>query len=78
MKAYDIMSPDIEAAKEMARQLRLRDMGGIIVVDFIDMKKADNRRIIYERTRWSQTSPGSPRAVVELSRILSVLQCPSY
>jgi len=35
-----------EAAKEIARQLRLRDMGGIVVVDFIDMKKAQNRREI--------------------------------
>ncbi len=33
-----------EAAKEIARQLRLRDIGGIIIVDFIDMKNADNRR----------------------------------
>src|SRR5690606_18995439 len=32
-----------EAAAEIARQLRLRDMGGIVVVDFIDMKKAQNR-----------------------------------
>lgn len=35
-----------EAAKEIARQLRLRDMGGIVVIDFIDMKKAQNRREI--------------------------------
>ena len=32
------------AATEIARQLRLRDMGGIVVVDFIDMGKAENRR----------------------------------
>lgn len=36
------------AAKEIARQLRLRDMGGIIVIDFIDMKKAENKKAIYE------------------------------
>lgn len=35
---------NIEAAREVARQLRLRDMGGIIVVDFIDMQKAENRK----------------------------------
>src|SRR5690606_33174455 len=33
-----------EAAKEIARQLRLRDMGGIVVIDFIDMHKAPNRK----------------------------------
>lgn len=35
------------SAAEVARQLRLRDMGGIIVIDFIDMKKAENRRTLY-------------------------------
>ena len=36
-------------ADELARQLRLRDMGGIIVVDFIDMNEAENRQKLYER-----------------------------
>ena len=36
------------AAEEVARQLRLRDMGGIIVVDFIDMYVAANRKALYE------------------------------
>lgn len=40
---------NLGAADELARQLRLRDMGGIIVVDFIDMAKAENRQKIYER-----------------------------
>ncbi|MFT4838410.1 MAG: ribonuclease G, partial [Oleispira sp.] len=39
------------SATEIARQLRLRDMGGIIVVDFIDMRKADNRKKLYEHMR---------------------------
>lgn len=37
------------AAKEIARQLRLRDMGGIIVVDFIDLQKKENRKALYDR-----------------------------
>lgn len=37
-----------EAAKEIARQLRLRDMGGIVVVDFIDMHKAPNRKELFD------------------------------
>lgn len=45
------LSVNIEAAKEIARQLRLRDMGGIIVVDFIDMKSAENKRVIYKLMR---------------------------
>ena len=39
---------NIESAKETARQLRLRDMGGIVIVDFIDMQKTDNRKKLYE------------------------------
>ncbi len=39
------------AASEIARQLRLRDMGGIIVVDFIDMIKAANRKKLFEHLR---------------------------
>ncbi|MCI7310659.1 MAG: Rne/Rng family ribonuclease [Prevotella sp.] len=40
---------NLGAADELARQLRLRDMGGIIVVDFIDMKLAEDRQMLYER-----------------------------
>jgi ribonuclease G len=40
-----------EAAKEIARQLRLRDMGGIVVVDFIDMHKAPNRKDLFDYLR---------------------------
>jgi ribonuclease G len=39
------------AAAEVARQLRLRDMGGIIVVDFIDLSNPENRKILYEFLR---------------------------
>jgi ribonuclease G len=38
------LETNLEAAKEIARQLRLRDLGGIIVVDFIDMKLMDNKK----------------------------------
>ncbi|MCD8079839.1 MAG: Rne/Rng family ribonuclease [Bacteroides sp.] len=40
---------NLGAADELARQLRLRDMGGIIVIDFIDMNQAENRQKLYER-----------------------------
>ncbi|GAB4202185.1 MAG: Rne/Rng family ribonuclease [Bacteroidia bacterium] len=42
---------NLEAAEEIARQLRLRDMGGIIVIDFIDMYNQENRKILYERLK---------------------------
>ncbi len=42
---------NLEAAAEIARQLRLRDMGGIIVVDFIDMHDSKNRRALYQKLK---------------------------
>ena len=39
---------NLASAKEVARQLRLRDMGGIVVVDFIDMHTAENRKKLFE------------------------------
>ena len=43
------LDTNLGAADELARQLRLRDMGGIIVVDFIDMNLAEDRQMLYER-----------------------------
>ena len=42
---------NLVAAEEVARQLRLRDMGGIIVVDFIDLYNAKNRKLLFEKMR---------------------------
>jgi len=42
---------NLEAATEVARQLRLRDMGGIIVIDFIDMNFGKNRRKLFDKLR---------------------------
>lgn len=42
---------DLEAAREITRQLRLRDMGGIIVCDFIDLDDERNRRKVYEELK---------------------------
>jgi ribonuclease G len=40
---------NLDMAEEVARQLRLRDMGGIIVIDFIDLRQGKNRRKLYEK-----------------------------
>jgi len=45
------LAVNLEAATELARQLRLRDMGGIIVIDFIDMKSSANRRKLYSKLK---------------------------
>jgi ribonuclease G len=43
-----IFRTNIEAAREIARQIRLRDIGGILIVDFIDMQDRENRRRVYD------------------------------
>lgn len=62
------LSVNIEAAKEIARQLRLRDMGGIIVVDFIDMRRAENKKQIYKVMRDEMRPDRSKNTVLPLSK----------
>ena len=52
------LKTDLEAAREIARQLRLRDIGGIIVIDFIDLEEDKNRKKVYDelKKRISQRS----------------------
>lgn len=45
------LKTNLEAAREVAKQLRLRDIGGIIVVDFIDLRKDKNRKKIYDELK---------------------------
>src|SRR5690606_24596138 len=47
--ADTVLKTNLEAATEIARQLRLRDMGGIIIVDFIDMESKEHERMVLER-----------------------------
>lgn len=59
---------NIEAAIEIARQLRLRDMGGIIVVDFIDMNDAKNRRALFNRFKEEMAKDSAKHTVLPPSR----------
>lgn len=56
------------AAEELARQLRLRDMGGIIVVDFIDMDSAEHRQKLYERMNELMRSDRAKHNILPLSK----------
>ncbi len=62
------LSVNIEAAKEVARQLRLRDMGGIIVVDFIDMRSADNKKLIFKTMMDEMEQDRAKHTVLPLSK----------
>lgn len=84
---------NLEAAAEIARQLRLRDMGGIIVVDFIDMLEARHRRDLFQRLKEEMAKdrakhtilPPSKFGLVQITRqrvrpemtIENLEQCPS-
>lgn len=59
---------NLGAADELARQLRLRDMGGIIVVDFIDMNLAEDRQKLYERMCENMKSDRARHNILPLSK----------
>ena len=62
------LATNLEAAEEIARQLRLRDIGGIIVVDFIDMKLPDNKRKLQEAMDGFMRSDRAKHAVLPISK----------
>lgn len=62
------ISVNREAAKEIARQLRLRDMGGIIVIDFIDMKKAENKKLLQDIMRDEMKPDRSKFTILPLTK----------
>lgn len=59
---------NLGAADELARQLRLRDMGGIIVVDFIDMVMPENRQKLYERMVENMRKDRAKHSILPLSK----------
>lgn len=59
---------NLRAADEIARQLRLRDMGGIIVVDFIDMAQQENRQKLYDHMRELMSSDRARHNILPLSK----------
>ncbi|UCC45136.1 MAG: ribonuclease E/G, partial [Candidatus Zixiibacteriota bacterium] len=71
-----IFDTNLQAAREIARQIRLRDIGGLIVCDFIDMYSRENRRRLYEgfrnelrndRAKWG-LNPVTEFGLVEMTR----------
>jgi ribonuclease G len=59
---------NLESAEEVARQLRLRDLGGIIVVDFIDMVKAENRKKLFNHMTEAMASDRSKHYILPPSK----------
>ena len=61
------LKTDLEAAREIARQLKLRDIGGIIVVDFIDLEEEKNRKKIYDELKKEFRKDRSKVSVLPMS-----------
>lgn len=62
-----ILETNLIAAREISRQLRLRDIGGIIVIDFIDMEREENRRKVYNEFRNALRKDRSRARVSQIS-----------
>ena len=71
-----IRKTNLEAAEEVARQLRLRNLGGLVVIDFIDMKSRRDQMAVYEKFKQclrrdrarTHTLPISPLGLLEMTR----------
>ncbi len=59
---------NLAAAEEIARQLRLRDMGGIIVIDFIDMQSSEHRQKVNEKIKQAMENDRAKHSILPLSK----------
>lgn len=59
---------NLETAEEVARQLRLRDLGGIIIVDFIDMRNPDHKKQVYKAMKDHMKDDRAKHAILPLSK----------
>jgi ribonuclease G len=62
-----IIKTNLEAAKEIVRQIRLRDLGGIIVLDFIDMEEKKNRQKVFQTVEQELRRDRSPSKALQVS-----------
>lgn len=62
------MDVNLAAAKEIARQLRLRDLGGIVIIDFIDLHKQQNRQLLYEEMQKLMATDKAKHTILPLTK----------
>ena len=62
------MDVNLAAAKEIARQLRLRDLGGIVIIDFIDLHKAQNKQALYDEMVKLMSTDKAKHTVLPLTK----------
>ena len=59
---------NLEAAQEIGRQLRLRDLGGLIIIDFIDMRHKENKNILYMKMKEAMKGDRAQHTILPLSK----------
>ncbi|MBC2595770.1 Rne/Rng family ribonuclease [Ruficoccus amylovorans] len=64
-----IVNANLEAASEAARQIRLRNIGGLIILDFIDMKNKRDRKAVFDRMRKEMASDKAKSHVLPISQL---------
>ena len=64
-----VYQTNLEAAWEIARQLRLRDVGGIIIIDFIDMERGDHRRELFRTVKEAVRKDRAKTNIVQMSEL---------
>ncbi len=64
-----ITQANLEAASEVARQMRLRNIGGLIIIDFIDMKQKRDRNAVYQRMRQEMANDKAKSHVLPISTL---------
>jgi ribonuclease G len=62
------LNVNIQAAKEIARQLRLRDIGGIIIIDFIDMRRTENKKLLFKKFKEEMKEDRSKFTILPLTK----------
>jgi len=62
------LNVNLQAAQEVARQLRLRDIGGIIIIDFIDMRKAENKKLVFNKLKEEMKDDRSKFTILPLTK----------
>ncbi|RYG46947.1 MAG: ribonuclease E/G, partial [Chitinophagaceae bacterium] len=62
------LSTNLEAAKEISRQMRLRDLGGIIIIDFIDMKLPENRKKLVDAMEEFMANDRARHTILPISK----------
>jgi len=67
-QAEAILAVNMESAEEISRQLRLRDIGGLIIIDFIDMRVAEHKKLLIQKMRDSMRSDRAQHTILPLSK----------